>query len=587
MARQKRNSKKGRTGLVAGAVVAALLAVPGAASANVTSAVSGTGVLTVNSDANDAITITSVAGDVKVNGGNPGGGPAVASAGITAIDVSGGPGANNINLSGVNGTDFPALADGTDVTIDGGEGNDTINGSLLADHLEGGNGDDRIISDDSQLGSRDELLGEGGNDTMVWNPGDDDDDNDGGLGNDTVEVNGGGGGEQFEVKPSVVNAGGARFERTGPTPPGPFNIEIVTSETLDLNANGGDDTLTTANGALGIGLDIDGGDGNDTLDGGDAPDLLAGGNGDDRIVGDNNAAGTRDVSRGDAGNDTLVWNPGDGDDVNEGGEGSDTIEVNGGGGGEVFEVKASATPGRVAFDRTGPTPPGPFNLDIGTSERLDLNANGGDDSLNAAGVASGLAGWTIDAEGGDGNDNLAGASQAVDLLSGGAGADTLRSRDQSADTVSGGSEVDSAVVDAQDTVNADVENVDREQGQGQPPAQDPPAQDTAAPAVKVSKKAVRVNRNRVAALRVTGPANEDARVTVKLRRKGKLLGSKSIALDAGESKLVRVKLSRKAFVLLKQRDRLQVKAIVTAKDAAGNSRQRTVALTLKEPKPKR
>jgi hypothetical protein len=135
-------------------------------------------------------------------------------------------------------------------------------------------------------------------------------------------------------------------------------------------------------------------------------------------------------------------------------------------------------------------------------------------------------------------------------------------------------------------VAADIENVDREQAQ-QPPAQDPPAQDTAAPAVKVAKKAVRVNRNRVAALRVTGPANEDSTVTVKLRRKGKLLGSKSIALDAGESKLVRVKLSRKAFALLKKRDRLQVNAIVTAEDAAGNTRKRTVAITLKEPKPRR
>jgi hypothetical protein len=292
------------------------------------------------------------------------------------------------------------------------------------------------------------------------------------------------------------------------------------------------------------------------------------------------------VSRGDTGNDTMVWNPGDGDDVNEGGDGSDTVEVNGGGGGEVFEVKASAVAGRVAFDRTGPTPPGPFNLDIGTSERLDLNASGGDDSLNAAGPVAGLAGWTIDAEGGDGNDTLAGASQAVDLLAGGAGQDRLLSRDQTADTLSGGSEVDSAVVDAQDTVNADVENVDRGEGQ-QPPAQDPVARDTLAPAVKVSKKAVQVNRRRIAAIRVTGPASEDSTVTVKLRRNGKLLAGKSIALDAGESKLVRVKLSRKTFALLKQRDRLRVNAVVTAEDAAGNSRKRTVALTLKEPKPRR
>ena len=42
-------NRKGRTGVVAGALVAALLAVPGSASANVTSAVNGAGVLIVNS----------------------------------------------------------------------------------------------------------------------------------------------------------------------------------------------------------------------------------------------------------------------------------------------------------------------------------------------------------------------------------------------------------------------------------------------------------------------------------------------------------------------------------------------------------
>ena len=570
MARQRRN-RQAKTGVVAGAVVAALLAVPGSASATVTSAVNGAGVLTVNSDASDPIAITSVGGDVKVNGGNPGGGnTTVDSATITAIDVSGGPGANDINLAGVNGTDFTSL---DTVTVDGGDGNDTINGTQLADQLDGGNGDDRIIGDNNPAGTDDRSIGDAGNDTMVWNPGDGDDVNEGGTGSDTAEVNGGGD-ETFTVAPSAT-AGRVSFDR----PSNPFNVDISDdTERLDLNAGAGIDNVTSENGldALGFALDIDGGAGNDVLDGGDGADLLTGGADNDRIVGDNNPAGTDDRSIGDAGDDTLVWNPGDGDDLNEGGDGTDTIEVNGGGGGEVFEVKPSAIPGRVAFDRTGPNPPGPFNLDIGTSERLDLNANGGDDSLNAAGPAPGLGGWTIDAEGGDGNDTLSGGDLSVDLLSGGAGADTFRTRDQTADSLTGGTEVDSAVVDAQDIVNGDVEIVDRGQ-----------AQDTVAPVVKVSKKAVRVNRNRIAAIRVTGPAGEDARVTVKLRRKGKLLGSKTISVDAGESKLVRVKLSRKAFALLKKRDRLQVKAIVTARDAAGNSRKRTVALTLKEPKPKR
>ena len=125
----------------------------------------------------------------------------------------------------------------------------------------------------------------------------------------------------------------------------------------------------TSTTGVGFALDIDGGDGNDTLDGGDSPDLITGGAGNDRIIGDNNPGGTRDNSVGGDGDDTLVWNPGDGDDTNEGGAGNDTIEVNGGGGGEQFTVRPSPTAGRVLFDRTGPTPPGPFNLDIGTAER--------------------------------------------------------------------------------------------------------------------------------------------------------------------------------------------------------------------------
>ena len=168
-----------------------------------------------------------------------------------------------------------------------------------------------------------------------------------------------------------------QFDRTGPTPPGPFTLDIGTAERLDMNANGGDDTVTSDAGldALGFALDIDGGDGNDTLDGGDGADLIKGGAGNDRIMPDDNPAGTRDDARGDAGDDTIVWNGGDDDDLNEGGDGTDTVEVNGAAAGEQFTVKPSPTAGRVIFDRTGPTPPGPFNIDIGTAERLDLNTN--------------------------------------------------------------------------------------------------------------------------------------------------------------------------------------------------------------------
>jgi Ca2+-binding RTX toxin-like protein len=707
--RQKRNPKA-RAGLLAGALAAALLALPGTASAAVTSNVAA-GDLTVTSDAGDAITITSVAGQVKVNGADPDSG-AVTSANIDSIVVTGGPGNNVIDLTDVDAAAFPAL---TSVLLNGNGGEDTIDGSQLSDRIVGGDADDQ---------SR----GQGGDDTLVWNPGDDDDLNEGGDGNDTIEVNGGGGGEQFEIKPSTT-PGRAQFDRTGPTPPGPFTLDIGTAERLDLNANGGDDTFNAAGGALGLALDIDGGTGNDTLDGGDGADLIKGGDDNDRIVGDDNPAGTRDESlgqagddtlvwnpgddddineggagndtvevngggkeqfevapsatagrvafdrvqpdptfgapfsvdisddtekldlnaaggddivnsaagldalafaldidggdgndtldggdgadlikggagndritaddnpagtrddsRGDAGDDTLVWNPGDDDDLNEGGDGNDTIEVNGGGGGEVFEVKPSTVAGRVLFDRTGPTPPGPFSLDIGTSERLDLNASGGDDSLNAAGPVDGLAGWTIDADGGEGNDTLAGGSQAVDVLSGGAGADTLRSRDQTADSLSGGTEVDSAVVDAQDTVNADIENVDRGQAQQppaqDPPAQDPPAQDTVAPVVRIANKTVRVGRSRIVAVRLKCPAGEPEGCVIKIKlvRSGKSLGTKRISLDAGQTKAAKVKLTRKVFRQLKQREALNVRLALTATDDAGNTRKSSATLKLK------
>jgi Ca2+-binding RTX toxin-like protein len=427
VARASRTSS-GRAGAIAGVAAVALLAFPGVASATVTSSVSG-GVLRASSDAADGITIECVGGQVRVNGGNPGTG-AASCADITSIDVDGGPGDNALNLAGVTNDSFGRV---TSVSIDGGGGNDTLTGSERADALNGGDGNDRLVGDDNPAGTRDGFQGQGGDDTLVWNPGDDDDQMEGGDGTDTIEVNGGGGPEVFEVKPSTT-AGRVQFDRTGPDPPGPFNLDIGTSERLDFNAGGGDDSMTAGEGltALGFALDLDGGDGNDTLDGGDGPDLMTGGEGNDRLIGDNNATGTRDVAQGQGGDDTLVWNPGDGDDTNEGGDGVDTIEVNGGGGGEVFEVKPSATAGRVQFDRTGPDPPGPFTIDIGTSERLDFNAGGGDDSMTAG---EGLAalGFALDLDGGDANDTLDGGDGA-DLITGGEGNDRLIGDDNPAGT---------------------------------------------------------------------------------------------------------------------------------------------------------
>ena len=111
----------------------------------------------------------------------------------------------------------------------------------------------------------------------------------------------------------------------------------------------------------------------------------------------------------------MTWNPGDDTDLNEGGAGTDTVQVNGGDGAEVFTTTANGN--RVRFDRIDPAP---FAIDIGTSENLVLNANGGDDNFSATGNLAALIEITVD--GGAGNDTILG-SNGVDVLLGGDGND--------------------------------------------------------------------------------------------------------------------------------------------------------------------
>ena len=113
----------------------------------------------------------------------------------------------------------------------------------------------------------------------------------------------------------------------------------------------------------------------------------------------------------------MIWNPGDGTDLNEGGDGNDTVEVNGGNGAETFTVTANGT--RVRFDRVTPAP---FSLDIGTTENLVLNANGGDDTFTAGNGLATLIQLTVD--GGAGNDTITGGD-GDDVLLGGDGNDII------------------------------------------------------------------------------------------------------------------------------------------------------------------
>src|SRR5262245_58002249 len=64
---------------------------------SITSWIDRSGLLTVRSDASDAITIEGNSGWVRINGVDPLSGPAACS-NITGIEITGGPGANAIDL---------------------------------------------------------------------------------------------------------------------------------------------------------------------------------------------------------------------------------------------------------------------------------------------------------------------------------------------------------------------------------------------------------------------------------------------------------------------------------------------------------
>ncbi|MFT5093872.1 MAG: Ca2+-binding RTX toxin-like protein, partial [Porticoccaceae bacterium] len=103
--------------------------------------------LIATSDADDAITIRRDPANtnfvqVLVNGQVDTSVAGIPASLVRGIRVTGGDGANLINISGVVSTGFTSL---TSVRVDGGAGDDTITGSLnVDDTLLGGDGDDII-----------------------------------------------------------------------------------------------------------------------------------------------------------------------------------------------------------------------------------------------------------------------------------------------------------------------------------------------------------------------------------------------------------------------------------------------------------
>lgn len=364
----------------------------------------GTGILSAIGD-NGGNTIKlsrDAAGNILVNGGavkTTGGTPTVANTKL--MQAFGQDGNDTIALDETNGALPAALlfgGDGND-KLTGGSGNDQLFGQAGDDTLSGLGGNDLLFGgdgNDTLIGGAgdDQVFGQAGDDTMVWNPGDGTDLFEGGDGTDTAVVNGGNGSETFSV---TANGTRVRFDRLNP---GPFSIDIGTTENLVVHAGGGDDVITAGNGlATLINLTLDGGDGNDTITGGDGNDTITGGDGNDVV----NGGRGNDVAQLGSGDDKFVWNPGDGSDTVDGQAGFDTLQFNGANIAEKIDISANG--GRARFTRDVAT----INMDLDNIERIAFAALGGADTItvnNLAGtdvqqVALDLAG-TPGTETGDG-----------------------------------------------------------------------------------------------------------------------------------------------------------------------------------------
>ena len=294
---------------------------------------SGSNVLTINADihvvtidlgnGNDLITVGDLSGVsqtvMTINGGD----------GNDTLDGSTGVLGNvRLRLNGDAGNDR-IVGSTNDDTIDGGDGrdallggngNDSIFGGADNDAINGGGGDDSMTGD----GGNDTLAGSDGNDTLR-----------GGLGNDSLSGQAGADSiDAAEGRDTLLGGDGNDSLDAG------GGKDYVAGGEGDDTLDGGrnDDTILGENGADTIrgnhGNDsIDGGAGNDTIAGGDGNDSVTGGDDNDLMTGSDGD----DVLNGAAGNDTLTGSDGSdilaggsGNDLVLGDDGNDTVKGNGG-----------------------------------------------------------------------------------------------------------------------------------------------------------------------------------------------------------------------------------------------------------------
>ncbi|CAN5550890.1 calcium-binding protein [soil metagenome] len=260
--------------------------------------------------------------------------------------------------------------------IDGGTGNDTISGGDGNDLFLGGDGNDLVAGG---RGDDVALLG-AGDDIFVWNPGDANDVVEGQDGFDTLDFNGANVSEHIDIS---VNGGRVRFTRDVAN----ITQDINDVERVVFHARGGSDNVAVHD-----------------LSGTSVTQVTI------------DLAAIPGVAGGDGQSDTVRL-----DATN----GADSVQIEGSSG---FTAVFGLAPVIIGIDQSD------------SFDTLPVSGLGGDDIIDANGIAAGTMSLVLD--GGDGNDTLNG-SDGADQLQGGLDNDSLTG-DSGADTLAGGDGNDTA-----------------------------------------------------------------------------------------------------------------------------------------------
>lgn len=297
---------------------------------------------------------------------------------------------DGLTLNGQGGDDVidasSLEADGIQLALNGGLGDDVLLGSEGSDLVNGGDGDDTA------------LLGQG-NDTFVWNPGDDNDTIEGQAGLDTMLFNGANVAETINIS---ANGGRTLFTRSVAS----VVMDLNDLERVLFNARGGADAITvndlSGTDITEINLSLEGTPGSGTGDG--AADIISvsGSSGNNAIVvtespGAFSVAGlpaTVNITTFETALDQLLV---------RGLGGDDSLRLTGSNSGESMDVLANGA--RARFVRNAI-----LLLETDGVERAFLNALGGADSVVIGDLSgTGLAEISLDLSGGGGDgvaDNL-------------------------------------------------------------------------------------------------------------------------------------------------------------------------------------